>query len=174
MRQAGAAFGSCGQSGEALKLIPEAIADMNIMQGKFMRKVLFLCYANACRSIMAEALARHFMADRVEASSAGLDPGGYIPDFTLKVLEEAGISTDGLYSKGFFSLLLGDIDYLVNLTKTKVERFIPRSFTGDLIYCPVRDPFGQDIESYRATREEITRLIRQKLPELIGVVSDGR
>jgi len=139
-----------------------------------MRSVLFVCYADACRSIMAEALGRHFLGDRVEASSAGLAPSGYIPDLTLEVLEEAGISTDGLYSKGFFAVPFSEIDYLVNLTKINVKLFIPRFFSGNLISCPVRDPFGQNIESFRATREEIERLIRQKLPELIGAVSGER
>jgi predicted protein tyrosine phosphatase len=37
-------------------------------------KVLFICLGNSCRSIMAEALARHRCEDRWEAASAGLNP----------------------------------------------------------------------------------------------------
>jgi len=123
---------------------------------------------------MAEALARHFWGNGMEARSAGLVPLGHIPSFTLEVLEEAGISTDGLYSKGLFEAGIDDIDYLVNLTELKVASLIPPGFSGKLISYPVRDPFGQNIESFRATREEIERLIRQKLPELIGAVSGER
>ena len=95
---------------------------------KSVRKVLFLCHGNACRSIMAEALARYFWGNGMEACSAGLNPLGYIPSDTLEALSEAGISTDGLYSKGLSEVPLGDIDYLVNLTHFEVASFIPPPF----------------------------------------------
>jgi len=135
------------------------------------RKVLFLCHGNACRSIMAEALARHFWGNGMEACSAGLDPLGHIPSNTLEALNEAGISTDGLYSKGLSEVPLNDIDYLVNLTHFQVDSLIPHAFSGKLISCPVRDPFGHSIESFRQARGELERLVRQELPGLIGAVN---
>ena len=51
-------------------------------------KVLFLCIGNACRSQMAEAIARHSASDVIEATSAGLVPFGEIPSTTLEVLRE--------------------------------------------------------------------------------------
>ena len=36
------------------------------------KRVLFVCYGNACRSVMAEALARHYWGDKLEVASAGL------------------------------------------------------------------------------------------------------
>ena len=62
-------------------------------------KVLFLCIGNSCRSQMAEAIARHRAEDIIEPSSAGLVPFGEIAPPTLKVLDEAGISASGQYSK---------------------------------------------------------------------------
>ncbi len=120
---------------------------------------------------MAEALARHFWEEGMEACSAGLMPLGEIPNETLEALREAGISTDSLYSKGLSEAPLADIDYLVNLTQFEVAQFIPPAFRGKLISCPVRDPFGQDIASYRRVREELKGLVRQKLPGLIGAVN---
>ena len=63
-------------------------------------KVLFICLGNSCRSIMAEALARHRCGDRWEAASAGINPLGFVAPETLKVLAEMGVSPAGLYSKG--------------------------------------------------------------------------
>ena len=120
---------------------------------------------------MAEALARHFWGNPMEACSAGLNPLGYIPSNTLEALNEAGISTDGLYSKGLSEVPLGDTDYLVNLTHFEVAWLIPPAFSGKLIFCPVRDPFGQSIESFREVREELKWLVRQKLPEFIGALN---
>jgi len=132
------------------------------------RRVLFLCYGNACRSIIAEALARHFWNNGMEACSAGLNPLGYLPALTLEVLNEAGVSTDGLYSKGLSDVRLDDIDYLVNLTEFEVNELIPPSFSGKLISYYVSDPFGLEIEAYRQVREGLESFVREKLPVIIA------
>ncbi len=119
---------------------------------------------------MAEALARHFWKEGIlaVAGSAGIAPLGYIPYNTLEALNHAGISTDGLYSKGLSEFSLKQIDYIVNLTPFNVRPFIPPSFSGKLIFCPTTDPFGGNIESFRKAIEDIENLVRKKLPELIG------
>ncbi|HWB00790.1 MAG TPA: arsenate reductase ArsC [Pirellulales bacterium] len=62
-------------------------------------KVLFLCTGNSARSQMGEALLRHKAGDRFEAHSAGLEPKGVNP-LTVRVLDEIGIDTSSLRSKG--------------------------------------------------------------------------
>ncbi len=145
-----------------------AEADEMTKSEKPLGTVLFLCYGNACRSIMAEAIARHFRGNEMEARSAGLAPLGYVAPYTLEVLEEAGISTEGLYSKGLTEIRLDDVDYLFNLTHFKVGPLIPSSFSGKLISCHILDPFGEGIEIYRQVREELEDLIKDKLPGLIA------
>src|SRR5229473_7465932 len=61
-------------------------------------KVLFVCVGNACRSPMAEAIARYDAADVIDASSAGVAPLGFIPDLTKRTLTMNGYSADGLTS----------------------------------------------------------------------------
>ena len=58
-------------------------------------RVLVVCTGNSARSILGEALLRHLGGDRIEACSAGTHPGAVNP-LCLRVLEEAGIPTDGL------------------------------------------------------------------------------
>src|ERR1700683_5034768 len=79
-------------------------------------KVLFLCVGNACRSQMAEAIARHSASDVIEASSAGLVPFGEIPSTTLAALRERGISADGQSSKGLRSEDVAAVDLVINMT----------------------------------------------------------
>ncbi|MBX7273823.1 arsenate reductase ArsC [Stutzerimonas chloritidismutans] len=62
-------------------------------------KILFLCTANSCRSILAEALFNHLAPAGMRASSAGSEPRGDINPLTLEALARAGIAADGLYSK---------------------------------------------------------------------------
>ncbi len=131
-------------------------------------KVLFVCYGNACRSILAEALARHYWGRDLEAASAGLFPLGRIAAHTLEVLTEAGIPSDGLRSKGLADIRLEEIDYIVNLTELKIADLIPASFSGRLISHYVRDPYGEGINSFRLAKSELERLVRVTLPELIA------
>jgi len=63
--------------------------------------VLFLCTGNSARSVMGEALLNHVGNGRFRAFSAGSTPKGAIHPMTLKVLSEAGISTEGLRSKAW-------------------------------------------------------------------------
>ncbi|WP_313666329.1 arsenate reductase ArsC [Stutzerimonas kunmingensis] len=62
-------------------------------------KILFLCTANSCRSILAETLFNHLAPAGMRAFSAGSEPRGEINPLTLEALARAGIAADGLYSK---------------------------------------------------------------------------
>ena len=63
-------------------------------------KVLFMCTANSCRSILSEAMFNHLAPRGFEAISSGSFPKGQVLPRSLSTLQAAGISTDGLYSKG--------------------------------------------------------------------------
>lgn len=62
-------------------------------------KVLFLCTANSCRSILSEALFNHLAPTGLRAYSAGSEPKGFVHPLTLKALERTGVAFDGLSSK---------------------------------------------------------------------------
>lgn len=65
--------------------------------------VLFLCTHNSARSILAEALLNHIGKGRFKAYSAGSSPrANQQPNaLGLKVLQGAGIATEGLSSKSW-------------------------------------------------------------------------
>jgi arsenate reductase len=63
-------------------------------------KVLFMCTANSCRSILSEALFNQIAPPGFIAVSAGSFPKGQVLPRSLQTLREAGIATDGLSSKG--------------------------------------------------------------------------
>ena len=65
--------------------------------------VLFLCTHNSARSILAEAILNHIGHGRFKAYSAGSSPSAnQQPNpLGLQVLQYAGISVDGLYSKSW-------------------------------------------------------------------------
>ena len=66
-----------------------------------MKKILFLCTGNSCRSIMAEALLNHLGNDGCIAFSAGSFPTGTVHPLTLKTLQSKNVPIFGLRSKSW-------------------------------------------------------------------------
>ncbi len=88
-------------------------------------QVLFICLGNSCRSIMAEALARHFWGTALAPASGGLNPLGVVAPETLEVLAEIGVATTGLRSKGLDEIDLADCRLVVNLTHHSLGSRMP-------------------------------------------------
>lgn len=63
-------------------------------------RVLFMCTANSCRSILSEAVFNHLAPQGFQAVSAGSFPKGQVLPRSLATLQQAGISIAGLSSKG--------------------------------------------------------------------------
>lgn len=138
-------------------------------------RVLFLCTGNTARSQMAEAILRQRAGDSFEVHSAGLEPSEVRPE-TIAVLEEAGISTEGLRSKGVDEYLGKlHINYLVTVC-VHAEEHCPRIWPvgGQKLFWSIGDPAvvdGSDderLEAFRHARDEIARLIDEWLSSQSG------
>jgi arsenate reductase (thioredoxin) len=77
-------------------------------------RVLFLCVQNSARSIMAEAALRRHGGREFEAHSAGITATEVNP-LTRRVLDEAGLPTEGLSSKAVAGYLGQEFDYVVTV-----------------------------------------------------------
>jgi len=64
-----------------------------------MYKVLFLCTGNSARSQMAEVALNRFGKDKFMGYSAGSEPREQINPYTLKSIQQSGLSIEGLYPK---------------------------------------------------------------------------
>src|SRR5512145_3310765 len=73
--------------------IPSRISNSKVENS--MRKVLFLCTGNSCRSQMAEAIINARLGDEWEAVSGGTQPAGYVHPKALEALAEIGIRHAG-------------------------------------------------------------------------------
>ena len=77
-------------------------------------RILVVCTGNSARSILGEAMFRHLGGERVEVHSAGTHPSVVNP-LAIRVLEEAGVATDGLRSKSVNDYLGQRFDYVITV-----------------------------------------------------------
>ena len=122
-------------------------------------RVLFVCVGNACRSPMAEAIARYDAADVVEPSSAGLYPLGYIAEHTKQTLMKNGYSVKGLTSDAITREAMDEADLIINMTGRPSEHVFRGK--GNVEDWLVEDPYGEDPETYQRVFEGIRRRVNQ-------------
>ena len=77
-------------------------------------RVIFVCTHNSARSVMAEVLLRAKGGDAYEVVSAGTEPSEVRP-LTLRVLQEAGLPTEGLRSKSVSEFMGQTFDYVITV-----------------------------------------------------------
>jgi len=122
------------------------------------KQVLFVCFGNACRSPMAEAIARKEASDIIAASSAGLYPLGEIPLRTRQTLEQHGYSAEGLASKAIEAEMWLRADVVINLSGRMRElEFDDFEKVED---WEVADPYGEQEASYQKTLADIRARVR--------------
>jgi TonB family protein len=126
------------------------------------KRVLFVCIGNACRSPMAEAIARVEASDAIDAFSAGLAPTGFITKMTEQTLTKNGYWVDGLKSKKISRKVWEQVDIVINMSgRPREAAFQDYSKVED---WEIDDPFGEDPDTYQRVFEEI-RLGVAKLAE---------
>jgi arsenate reductase len=121
-------------------------------------RVLFVCIGNACRSPMAEAIAKHEASDVLEASSAGLYPLGEIPEETQETLLRNGYSAVGLSSKPITNRIWNETDLVINLSGR--IRDIAFDDPAKVEDWDVADPYGANPAFYRTILEQLQQRIR--------------
>ena len=122
------------------------------------KHVLFVCFGNACRSIMAEAIAKADAWDVIEPISAGLYPLGVVPAHTRETLEQNGYSAVGLASKSIARSSWERADVIINLSGRMRElEFDVYEKVEDWV---VGDPYGEDAKTYQRIFLDIQGRVR--------------
>lgn len=134
--------------------------------------VLFLCTGNSARGQMAEAWLRHYGSDLFDAYSAGLEPKGMNP-LTVRVMEEAGISLNGQYSKSLREYLGKKLFACLITVCADAEEKCPTVWPGvkNRLHWSFEDPAavaGSDDEKlvkFRQVRDQIEAKIASWVAE---------
>lgn len=133
-------------------------------------RILVVCTGNSVRSILGEALFRHLGGDRVEVRSAGTEPKGVNP-LSLRVLEEAGVSTAGLRSEAVGAYLDEAWDWVITVCDSARDTcpYVPGARA--LVHWSLPDPAAVTgteavrLAAFRAIMGELDTRIRRFLAE---------
>ncbi|NLM42319.1 MAG: low molecular weight protein arginine phosphatase [Firmicutes bacterium] len=152
------------------------------------KSILFVCSGNTCRSVMAEYLLKHRAKEaglELEVQSAGLHAfaGDEAAQNAVEALAELGITAEGHRSRRVQPWLLEQADLILAMTKSHKEEllrmapehagkiFLLKEYahllsTGKEVADSVekdyeiRDPYGQPLDVYRRSLEEIDSAVR--------------
>lgn len=127
-----------------------------------MKRILFVCVENANRSQMAEAFARMYGGDAVEASSAGSAPSGRINPKAVRFMAELGYDLAAHASKSL-DQVEGEFDAVVTMGCGDQCPWVPAKRRED---WQLPDPRDMDDAGYRAVRDDIAARVKRLLAEL--------
>jgi arsenate reductase len=131
-----------------------------------MKKVMFVCKKNSCRSQMAEGFARIIGDGKIAVTSSGLESSKVHPT-AVQVMSETGIDIADQTSKPLSDFNAEDYDAVISLCGCGVnlpEAWVLRDVFED---WQLEDPDGQPIETFHRVRDEI----KERVEKLVNSIA---
>jgi protein-tyrosine-phosphatase len=139
-------------------------------QGEKTSSFLFVCYGNACRSPIAEGLAKLILGDQFRIESAGLAPilDGATHEATEVLHKQYDIDISHHIARSVADIQIDLFEHIIVLDAYVHETLKNRypQLTDNFILWDIEDPYGQGIPSFRKTAETIKNLIEKNLVTL--------
>jgi arsenate reductase len=127
-----------------------------------LKRVLFVCVGNACRSQMAEAFARTYGQDALVAASAGLTPAMAVASDTVRAMAEKEIDVRDQFPKSIYHMRRSKFDLVVNMTGLA----LPDGIGAAVEEWGVPDPVSMKYEDHCKVRDEIEQLVMNLILKL--------
>jgi arsenate reductase len=128
-----------------------------------MKKVLFLCTGNSCRSQMAEAIVNARLGEEWQAYSAGTKPTVYVHPGALQALAEIGIAHVGR-SKQAEEYREVAFDLVVTVCDSAAEECPVWLGKGKRVHRSFPDPAASgQMDDFRNVRDQIEKGVLELL-----------
>ena len=133
-----------------------------------LKNVLVLCTGNSCRSIIAEAILNAELGDRLKCWSSGVAASGRVHPLALKVIQDMGLSTEGLYSKRIDELPRQDFDIVLTVCDHAKETCPVFAGPAKKIHVSIEDPVAMGIEGFEGTIQAVTDRVIPEVMKALG------
>lgn len=125
--------------------------------------LLFVCVHNACRSQIAEAIARKMAPDSWLIASAGSNPSTQVDPKAVEVLRQYRLAMAFPKPKGFSDLPNQQWDYVVGMGCGDQCPFVPAK---KFIAWDIADPSDGPMELYQALYDDLSDRIKRLTEEI--------
>lgn len=133
------------------------------------QRVLFVCTANAARSVMAEAFLRSVAGNHFEVASAGTSPGPLRTE-TVRTLQNHGIDIENRQPQGIDTVASQHWDYVITLCNEAQSCLPSLSDAAYHLHWSIADPSAapegaERDRAFEQAAEHIQDNIRQFLDQ---------
>jgi len=128
-----------------------------------MKKVLFVCIENSCRSQMAEAFAKIHGKDIIEAYSSGSNPSGIVNEKAVAAMNEIGYDLSIHTSKSLSDIPDVEYDHVITMGCGDKCPFVKARYRED---WQIPDPKEMDKDAFRKVRDTVEERTKDLIREL--------
>ena len=130
-----------------------------------MKKVMFVCRRNSCRSQMAEGFAKTLGEGKIAVDSSGLEASRVHPT-AIEVMSEVGIDLHKQTSDALSDFDANDYDAVISMCgcgTTLPSAWVTREVFED---WDLEDPDGKAIATFHRVRDEIEQRVSNLISSL--------
>ena len=138
-----------------------------------MKKVMFVCKRNSCRSQMAEGFAKTLGEGKIEVTSSGLEASRVHPT-AVEVMSEIGIDISKQTSNPLSDFTAADYDAVISMCGCGVN--LPTEWLIQEVFedWDLDDPDGKPLETFHRVRDEIKERVTNLIDRLFSQVVSSK
>jgi protein-tyrosine-phosphatase len=125
-----------------------------------MKRLLFVCVENSCRSQIAEAFARIHGNGKLEIYSAGSRPSGQVNPKAIESMREVGYDLAKHDSKSLAEIPAVEYDFVVTMGCGNECPYVRAKQRED---WKIQDPKNFPPDQFRKIRDEIEKKVKEVL-----------